>query len=149
VIDFDGFCQLLGGQKVVLGKTKEDDSDTLDAFVALGGKEDKTGHVRLARIRWFVDCFGLPIDPGELLREMNTDHSGLVDYEQVRGDGLFCLFFFSLLVGPWRLYLYTVLLGLAMTFCRLKKKKKKKKNSSRKKKLMFIYLFGPPPPRRV
>ncbi len=34
-IDFDGFCKLLGGQKLFQRKPREDDSDTLDAFVAL------------------------------------------------------------------------------------------------------------------
>jgi hypothetical protein len=45
VIDFTDFIQLVGDQKVVL-RSRDDDSDTLDAFVALGGSEDKSGHVR-------------------------------------------------------------------------------------------------------
>eukprot|EP00162_Nutomonas_longa_P001885 comp12462_c0_seq1/m.16342 comp12462_c0_seq1/g.16342 ORF comp12462_c0_seq1/g.16342 comp12462_c0_seq1/m.16342 type:complete len:233 (-) comp12462_c0_seq1:554-1252(-) len=85
VIDFEGFVQLLGSQKVLLGKTKErDDSETLDAFVALGGNEDKTGVVKKEKLRDYIDMFGLPILVDKLIGEMIPDGTGHVDYEQFK-----------------------------------------------------------------
>eukprot|EP00163_Fabomonas_tropica_P027253 TRINITY_DN5194_c0_g1_i1.p1 TRINITY_DN5194_c0_g1~~TRINITY_DN5194_c0_g1_i1.p1 ORF type:complete len:165 (-),score=48.47 TRINITY_DN5194_c0_g1_i1:151-645(-) len=83
VIEFPAFLKLVANQKVV-HKSREDDSDTLDAFVALGGKYDKMGHVDTDKLRKYIEGFGLTIDPRELVREMNTDMSGLIDYEQFK-----------------------------------------------------------------
>jgi hypothetical protein len=83
VIDFEDFIQLVGERKVVF-KYNKDDSNTIDAFVALGGNEDKTGHVHADRLRRFIDAFGLPINSEDLVRDMCADTSGLVDYEQFK-----------------------------------------------------------------
>lgn len=80
VIDFNDFIQLVGDQKVVL-RSRDDDSDTLDAFIALGGSDDKTGHVRRELLARYVNCFGLPVGNKDMMQDMSTDESGLVDYE--------------------------------------------------------------------
>jgi hypothetical protein len=39
-----------------------DESDTIDAFIALGGAEDLSGRISIARLKAIVKEFGLTID---------------------------------------------------------------------------------------
>ena len=57
-------------------------SDTVDAFIALGGSADKTGNVSADKLRTIIKDFGLTIDIDRLIREVDTDHSGLIDYQE-------------------------------------------------------------------
>ncbi len=54
----------------------------VDAFIALGGNADKTGNVQADKLRGIVKEFGLTIDIDRLIREVDTDHSGLIDYQE-------------------------------------------------------------------
>lgn len=54
----------------------------VDAFIALGGNADKTGNVVADKLRNIVKEFGLTIDIDRLIREVDTDHSGLIDYQE-------------------------------------------------------------------
>ena len=54
----------------------------VDAFIALGGNADKTGNVVADKLRGIVKEFGLTIDIDRLIREVDTDHSGLIDYQE-------------------------------------------------------------------
>lgn len=57
-------------------------TDTVDAFIALGGSADKTGNVSADKLRTIIKDFGLTIDIDRLIREVDTDHSGLIDYQE-------------------------------------------------------------------
>lgn len=54
----------------------------VDAFIALGGNADKTGNVQAEKLRTIIKEFGLTIDIDRLIREVDTDHSGLIDYQE-------------------------------------------------------------------
>lgn len=84
-IDFKEFCAV-----ILLQKQKEShdgESDTLDAFIALGGNQDKTGQVSTDKLRNIVKDFGLTIDINRLIAETDTDRSGFIDYQEVCSDG--------------------------------------------------------------
>ena len=52
----------------------DDEGDMVDAFVACGGKPDKTGHVkRETLLRIVKQDFGLMIDMESLLNKIDTD----------------------------------------------------------------------------
>ena len=57
-------------------------SPAVDAFIALGGNADKTGNVQADKLRGIIKEFGLTIDIDRLIREVDTDHSGLIDYQE-------------------------------------------------------------------
>jgi Ca2+-binding EF-hand superfamily protein len=84
LIDFEDFIQLVGDQKVGLTRRPRDNQDTLDAFVALGGNDDKTGHILPSKLEQYVTHFGLPVSSEALFKDMCQDSTGLVDYEQFR-----------------------------------------------------------------
>ena len=56
--------------------------EVIDAFIALGGNADKTGNVQADKLRGIIKEFGLTIDIDRLIREVDTDHSGLIDYQE-------------------------------------------------------------------
>jgi len=88
-IDFAEFLKVIGSQKTKQAG-RDDESDTVDAFIALGGNADKTGEISTEKLRQIVKDFGLTIDIERLIRETDLDHSGQVDYEEfakMMGDG--------------------------------------------------------------
>ena len=54
----------------------------VDAFIALGGNQDKTGQVSTDKLRHIVKEFGLTIDINRLIAETDTDKSGFIDYNE-------------------------------------------------------------------
>ena len=54
----------------------------VDAFIALGGNADKTGEISTEKLRSIIKDFGLTIDIERLIREVDTDHSGYIDYQE-------------------------------------------------------------------
>ena len=54
----------------------------VDAFISLGGNADKSGTVQADKLRNVIKEFGLTIDIDRLIREVDTDHSGLIDYQE-------------------------------------------------------------------
>ena len=46
------------------------------------GAADKTGQVSADKLRSIIKDFGLTIDIERLIREVDTDHSGFIDYQE-------------------------------------------------------------------
>ena len=80
-IDFGEFCRVIMNQKAQAA-AQTDETDTVDAFIALGGNADKTGQVSADKLRSIIKDFGLTIDIERLIREVDTDHSGFIDYSE-------------------------------------------------------------------
>eukprot|EP00997_Jenningsia_sp_PLL12_P001863 NODE_1310_length_1196_cov_74.784656_g1078_i0.p1 GENE.NODE_1310_length_1196_cov_74.784656_g1078_i0~~NODE_1310_length_1196_cov_74.784656_g1078_i0.p1 ORF type:complete len:252 (+),score=53.67 NODE_1310_length_1196_cov_74.784656_g1078_i0:339-1094(+) len=57
-------------------------NDTTDAFVALGGEQNKTGEISTERLREVVDQFELTVDIETLIKLADTDGSGLIEYDE-------------------------------------------------------------------
>ena len=75
--------------KVVEIQTKrqtnlEDETDTVGAFVALGGNSDKTGIIFKKQLEATVKLFDLTIDVDALCREIDQDGNGEIDYEEFK-----------------------------------------------------------------
>ena len=79
-IDFPEFLTVILNQKAATAG-QDDESDTVDAFIALGGNDDKTGQVSTDKLRGIIKDFGLTIDIERLIRETDLDHSGFIDYD--------------------------------------------------------------------
>lgn len=82
-IDFDEFVAVLessGRREVQLG----DELETLEAFTALGGNSDKTGSIDTQKVKQVIGEFGLTIEIEELLSFLDSDASGLIDFEEFR-----------------------------------------------------------------
>jgi len=61
----------------------EDEMDTIDAFVALGGELDKTGFIDSARLVSVVkDEFGMTIKIERLIEELDKDRDGKLDFKE-------------------------------------------------------------------
>ena len=66
------------------------DTATLDAFVALGGNRDRSGAISTERLRAVVrDELVLPVQIDRLIKEVDIDGSGFIDFEE-----------FKLMMGP-------------------------------------------------
>eukprot|EP00899_Mesostigma_viride_P021922 jgi/Mesvir1/29731/Mv00960-RA.1 len=82
-IEFSEFLKVIQQQKSMQARA-EDDSDTLEAFVALGGSYDRTGEVSTEKLRTTIKEFGLTIDIDGLIKEADTDNSGYIDYKEFK-----------------------------------------------------------------
>lgn len=112
-IEFAEFLKVIENQKASAAKAN-DETDTIEAFVALGGNADKTGEISTEKLRAVVkvrNCiratpvkgssctysnsfrpfstsplqdFGLTIDIEKLIRETDADGSGKVDYNEFK-----------------------------------------------------------------
>ena len=57
----------------------------IDAFVACGGKRDKSGYVRRETLIKIIKVdFGLTIDIEELINKIDNDGSGQIDFEEFK-----------------------------------------------------------------
>lgn len=79
-IDFGEFLKVVQGAKQrVSGQS--DDEEILDAFVACGGKPDKTGHVRKDNlVKIIKNDFGLNINIEELINKVDGSGSGNINF---------------------------------------------------------------------
>ena len=64
------------------GKMGRNESDTIEAFIALGGNADKTGSVTTESLKSIIDQFELSINIQELINEYDADNSGFIDFEE-------------------------------------------------------------------
>jgi calmodulin len=99
-IDFADFLRVIENQKnraenfdgkvaldlITLRKNetliKTDESDMIDAFVACGGLQDKSGNVkRETLIKIIKYDFGLTIDIEELINKVDSDGSGEIEFD--------------------------------------------------------------------
>jgi len=60
----------------------EDELDTLDAFVALGGCADKTGYIDKDQLTDVVKKFELSIKIDRLTEELDKDHDGKLNFQE-------------------------------------------------------------------
>ena len=75
------FKRVIGKQRTFQKNSNEE--DTLDAFVALGGSIDKTGSVDADQLISIIkDQFEMTIDIESLIREIDKDESGEIDFEE-------------------------------------------------------------------
>ena len=81
VITLDEFKRSIGEQKRLASLI--DAEETLDAFVSMGGEQDGTGHVNAQRLIEIVrQEFQMTIDIQKLIREIDTDNSGKIEYDE-------------------------------------------------------------------
>jgi len=79
-IDFGEFLKVVERQKE-RAENFDDEDDMLDAFVACGGQEDKSGCVkRDTLVKIMKHDFGLTIDIEELINKIDTDMSGAIEF---------------------------------------------------------------------
>eukprot|EP00878_Enallax_costatus_P021168 GHUV01022401.1.p1 GENE.GHUV01022401.1~~GHUV01022401.1.p1 ORF type:complete len:153 (+),score=61.32 GHUV01022401.1:679-1137(+) len=82
-IDFQEFCKVILKHKAATAKDA-DEADTIDAFVALGGKPDKTGQISTEKLRATIKEFELTLDIDRLVREVDSNYSGFLDYQEFK-----------------------------------------------------------------
>lgn len=61
---------------------EDEDSDTVEAFIAMGGNFDRSGHVSIQKLKNVVSDFNLTINIDKLIDEHDIDHSGFVDFDE-------------------------------------------------------------------
>lgn len=81
--DFSQFLKMMTSQKAKR-LAAIDETDTIDAFVALGGNADKTGVIAADRLRRFVRDFGLSVNIEKLISDADVDKAGFFDYDEFR-----------------------------------------------------------------
>lgn len=81
-IHFAEFLKIIEAHKARQSGTDQDDADTLEAFVALGGGADKSGGVALDKISTLIGDFELEIATDEMSCKPNAE--GLIDYAQFK-----------------------------------------------------------------
>jgi calmodulin len=83
-IDFAEFLKVIENQKE-RAENFDDESDMIDAFVACGGLQDKSGNVkRETLVKIIKHDFGLTIDIEELINKIDTDGSGEIEFEEFK-----------------------------------------------------------------
>ena len=83
-IEFGEFLELISSQKVQSRSQRDDDSDTIEAFVAMGGASDKSGQVKPEVLTRALRSYGLTLDIPLFLAETDLDGSGQIDYEEFK-----------------------------------------------------------------
>eukprot|EP00164_Ancoracysta_twista_P010015 GFYU01014977.1.p1 GENE.GFYU01014977.1~~GFYU01014977.1.p1 ORF type:complete len:164 (-),score=32.40 GFYU01014977.1:220-711(-) len=63
-------------------KIQNTDTETVSAFVALGGNPDMSGEIRADKLRDIVKFFGLTLNIEKLIEEADADGSGFIDYDE-------------------------------------------------------------------
>ncbi len=88
-IEFPEFLKVIDSQKAKLA-SDHDESDMIDAFVAMGGSADRSGNVEAEKLRRTIKAFELTIDIERLIKEVVCRKKLL--FISNRGDSLiFCL----------------------------------------------------------
>ena len=79
-IEFPEFLKVIDSQKAKLA-SDHDESDMIDAFVAMGGGADRSGNIEAEKLRRTIKAFELTIDIERLIKEVfvaissNTEHN--------------------------------------------------------------------------
>eukprot|EP00357_Protocruzia_adherens_P000217 CAMPEP_0114998788 /NCGR_PEP_ID=MMETSP0216-20121206/15736_1 /TAXON_ID=223996 /ORGANISM="Protocruzia adherens, Strain Boccale" /LENGTH=149 /DNA_ID=CAMNT_0002363493 /DNA_START=286 /DNA_END=735 /DNA_ORIENTATION=+ len=82
-IQFEEFVKVIEKQKAQ--QSMNDEADMIDAYVAMGGNADKTGHVDAERlIKVIKEEFQMTINIEELIKEIDTDGSGEIEYDEFK-----------------------------------------------------------------
>ena len=81
MINKEQFKRVIGKQRNSQNKSNEE--DTLDAYVALGGNPDRSGHIDAHQlINIIKNQFEMTIDIEKLIAEVDGDKSGMIEYEE-------------------------------------------------------------------
>eukprot|EP00919_Chromeraceae_sp_WS-2016_P037790 GHVR01090244.1.p1 GENE.GHVR01090244.1~~GHVR01090244.1.p1 ORF type:complete len:149 (-),score=28.91 GHVR01090244.1:110-556(-) len=81
-IEFPEFLRAFEKQKSTESEY-DDPQDTIDAWTVLGGNEDKTGYINNdLLIKIVKDNFGLKIDMEALVKELDKNHDGKIDFDE-------------------------------------------------------------------
>lgn len=83
-MNFNHFLLYLAYLKSVFLKPPPRDVDTVRAFVALGGSMDRKGTVNTNRLRSTIRDFDLTIDIDAMLKEVDDDDNGTIDYGEFK-----------------------------------------------------------------
>jgi len=82
-IYFNDFLKVIAYHK--LCQRDSDDSDTLDAFVAMGGNADGSGKIDASKLIGIIrQDFGMTIDIQKLIEEIDIDGSGEIEYNEFK-----------------------------------------------------------------
>ncbi|KAM3130484.1 hypothetical protein pb186bvf_017393 [Paramecium bursaria] len=82
-LDFKDFLRAVAIYKIIEEDNEED--DTLDAFVAMGGSPDKSGTVDATKLIQIIKSdFTMTIDIERLINEMDRDKSGQISYQEFK-----------------------------------------------------------------
>lgn len=82
-IYFNDFLRVIAYHKMC--QRDNDDGDTLDAFVAMGGNADGSGKIDASKLIKIVkDEFGMTIDIKKLIEEIDIDGSGEIEYNEFK-----------------------------------------------------------------
>ncbi|KAL6749536.1 dynein 18 kDa light chain, flagellar outer arm [Haematococcus lacustris] len=79
-IDFKEFIHAIQIKKAMSARPGSD-QETIDAFVALGGNADMSGHISTSRLLSVVQEFELTLNVDKLLAELDADSSAQIGYE--------------------------------------------------------------------
>ena len=78
-VGFAQFKKVIARQKKKQMQSK--DEDALEAFIAMGGNKDRSGLVNLDfLVKTIQEDFGLEIDIKKLIKDIDTDSSGEIDF---------------------------------------------------------------------
>jgi len=82
-IEFLEFLKMMEQQKA-RAAAAEEDAETLDAFVALGGNRDRSGSVPVERLKEVCKEFGLNVDIDDWVQSASSSLPSRVDYSQFK-----------------------------------------------------------------
>lgn len=83
MIRFSDFLTIYHKHK--LSTNEDEDSDTKDVFVAMGGQPDGSGSIDTSKLVEIIKKeFELTIDIENLIDEIDKDHSGEIDLKELR-----------------------------------------------------------------
>ena len=60
----------------------QEDSDSLEAFISLGGRPNKKGSIATSKLRNVINTFELDIDIDNLINELDEQNDGVVTFEE-------------------------------------------------------------------
>ena len=82
-VTFDQFKRVIELQKY--GYESEDDEDTVDAFVSLGGEKNKEGNIDADTLIDIIkNKFEMTIDIEALIEEIDEDGSGEIEFDEFK-----------------------------------------------------------------
>jgi len=83
-LEFNEFLKALQMQKRSMRK-HDSESAMVEAFVAMGGKPDRTGFINAESLRKVIkDDFGLTIKIDELLDDLDSNNDGFVNFDEFK-----------------------------------------------------------------
>ena len=93
VIEYNDFLKVLAFYRMI--DDNKDENDFVDAFVAMGGNSDKSGHINAQKlIQVIKEEFNMTIDIVKLIEDVDEDGSGKIEYGEFKtllsnskGDG--------------------------------------------------------------